>query len=38
MAKFGGDKNLLDVQTEYINFGNFRFIAGIYNSAKVQVA
>jgi len=36
--EFGGIKNLLDVLTEYINFGYFRFIAAIHNSAEVWIS
>ncbi len=36
--KFGGSGNLLDVLTQYTNFGYFRFIADLHNSAKVWVA
>jgi uncharacterized protein YutD len=38
MVKFGGDENLLDVLTEYINFGCFSFIAAIYTLAEVWAA
>jgi len=36
--EFGGIKNLLDVLTEYINFGYFRFIADIHHSAFFDIA